>query len=42
MAKAAEAIAKMVQHGKFQLLKGQNHDVKTEAIAPVLIEFYRD
>jgi pimeloyl-ACP methyl ester carboxylesterase len=41
-AKAAEAIAKMVQHGKFQLLKGQNHDVKTEAIAPVLSEFYGD
>ena len=39
-AKAAQAIAKMVQHGKFQLLHGQNHDVKAEAISPVLSEFY--
>ena len=38
--KAAQAIADMVPHGKFQLLTGQNHDVKTEAIAPVLSEFY--
>jgi pimeloyl-ACP methyl ester carboxylesterase len=40
MAKAAEAIAKMVQHGKYHLLEGQNHDVKTDVIAPVLSEFY--
>ena len=40
MAKAAEAIASMVPHGKYQLLKGQNHDVKTEVIAPVLGKFY--
>ena len=38
--KAARAIADMVPHGKFQLLTGQNHDVKTEAIAPVLSEFF--
>jgi len=40
-AKAARAIASMTPHGKFQLLKGQNHDVKAEIIAPVLSEFYR-
>jgi hypothetical protein len=38
--KAAQAIANMVQHGKNQLLTGQNHDVKAEVIAPVLSEFY--
>jgi hypothetical protein len=38
--KAAQAIANMVQHGKYQLLTGQNHDVKAEVIAPVLSEFY--
>jgi len=38
--KAAEAIANMVPHGKYQVLPGQNHDVKAEVIAPVLSEFY--
>ena len=41
MAKAAQAIAKMVQHGKYQPLHGQSHDVDAEVIAPVLGEFYR-
>jgi hypothetical protein len=40
LAEAAKAIADMVQHGTFKLLIGQNHDVKTDAIAPVLSEFY--
>jgi len=40
MAKAAEAIAKMVPHGAYKLLSGQSHDVKAEAISPVLNEFY--
>jgi pimeloyl-ACP methyl ester carboxylesterase len=40
MAKAAQAIAKMVPHGKYQLLKGQTHDVDAEVIAPVLSQFY--
>jgi hypothetical protein len=39
-AKAAKAIAGMVQHGTFRLLSGQNHDVKAEVIHPVLSEFY--
>jgi pimeloyl-ACP methyl ester carboxylesterase len=38
--KAAQAIADMVPHGKYQVLPGQNHDVKAEVIAPVLSEFY--
>jgi pimeloyl-ACP methyl ester carboxylesterase len=38
--KAARAIADMVLHGKYQVLKGQNHDVKAEVIAPVVSEFY--
>jgi len=42
MAKVVEAIAKMVPHGKYQLLKGQSHDVDVEVIAPVLSEFYGD
>ena len=41
-AKAAQAIASMVQHGEFQLLPGQNHNVDPEVIAPVLSEFYND
>ena len=40
MPKAAQAIASMVQHGKYQLLKGQSHDVNNEVIAPVLATFY--
>jgi pimeloyl-ACP methyl ester carboxylesterase len=39
--KAARAIANMVPHGNYQVLPGQNHDVKAEVIAPVLSEFYR-
>ena len=42
MAKAAQAIAEMVQHGKYQLLKGQSHDVDAEVLAPVLSGFYGD
>jgi hypothetical protein len=38
--KAARAIADMVPHGNYQVLPGQNHDVKAEVIAPVLSEFY--
>ena len=38
--KAARAIADMVPHGTYQVLPGQNHDVKAEVIAPVLSEFY--
>ena len=38
--KAAQAIAGMVPHGKYQVLSGQNHDVKADVIAPVLSEFY--
>ena len=40
MAKAAQEIAKMVPHGKYQLLHGQRHDVDAEVLAPVLSEFY--
>jgi len=38
--KAAQAIANMVPHGNYQVLPGQNHDVKADVIAPVLSEFY--
>lgn len=38
--KAARAIANMIQHGKYQLLEGQNHNADAEVIAPVLSEFY--
>jgi pimeloyl-ACP methyl ester carboxylesterase len=41
MPKAAQAIANMVQHGKYQQLQGQSHDVNNEVIAPVLNAFYR-
>jgi pimeloyl-ACP methyl ester carboxylesterase len=41
MPKAAQAIASMVPHGTYRQLKGQSHDVNSEAIAPVLGEFYR-
>ena len=40
MPKAAQAIANMVPHGRYQLLSGQSHDVDVEIIAPVLSEFY--
>jgi pimeloyl-ACP methyl ester carboxylesterase len=42
MRKAAQAIANMVPHGKYQLLPGQSHNVDAEVIAPVLSEFYGD
>jgi pimeloyl-ACP methyl ester carboxylesterase len=38
--KAAQAIANMVPHGKYQILSGQNHDVDSEVLAPVLSKFY--
>jgi pimeloyl-ACP methyl ester carboxylesterase len=40
MPKAAQAIADMLPHGKYQLLAGQSHHVNAEVIAPVLSEFY--
>jgi len=40
IAKAAQAIAKMVSDGRYQLLPGQSHDVDAEVLAPVLSEFY--
>jgi hypothetical protein len=40
MPRAAQAIAKMVPHGKYRLLSGQSYDVDVEVIAPVLSEFY--
>jgi hypothetical protein len=40
MPRAAQAIAKMVPHGRYQLLSGQSHDVDVEVITPVLSEFY--
>jgi pimeloyl-ACP methyl ester carboxylesterase len=38
--KAAQAIANMVPHGKYQILSGQNHDVDSEVLAPILSKFY--
>lgn len=40
-AQAAQAITKMVPHGTYKLLSGQNHDVNAEVIAPVLVEFFK-
>jgi pimeloyl-ACP methyl ester carboxylesterase len=39
-APAAKAIARMVPHGAYKLLPGQNHNVDSKVIAPVLSEFY--
>lgn len=40
MNNVAEEIAKIVPGAKRKTLKGQTHDIKPEALAPVLIEFF--
>lgn len=40
MRASATALAKSIPHAEHRTLEGQMHDVKPEAIAPVLIEFF--
>lgn len=40
MGQTAEALAKAMPKGQRRTLEGQGHDVKAEALAPVLIEFF--
>jgi pimeloyl-ACP methyl ester carboxylesterase len=37
---AAAALAKAMPHAQHRILAGQTHEVKAEAIAPVLVEFF--
>lgn len=37
---SATALAKAIPHAKQQTLEGQTHDVKAEALAPVLVDFF--
>lgn len=37
----AMVLAKAIPHAQQRTLEGQTHDVKAEALAPVLVEFYR-
>ena len=41
MADTAKALAKAIPNAKHLVLEGQTHDVRSEAIAPVLIEFFK-
>jgi len=38
---SATTLAKAIPHAQQRTLEGQTHDVKAEAIAPVLVEFFR-
>lgn len=38
---SAMALAKAIPNAQHRTLEGQTHDVKAEALAPVLVEFYR-
>jgi pimeloyl-ACP methyl ester carboxylesterase len=42
MGDAAKAIAKAVPDGQARGLEGQTHDIVPSALAPVLLEFFRD
>jgi pimeloyl-ACP methyl ester carboxylesterase len=37
---SAQALAKAIPHAQQRTLEGQTHDVKAEALAPVLVEFF--
>ena len=37
----AKALAKAIPHTQYRTLEGQTHEVASEALAPVLIEFFR-
>lgn len=41
MRDTAQNLAKAIPHAKHRILEGQRHDVSSEALAPVLIEFFR-
>lgn len=38
---AAETLAKAMPQGQYRVLEGQSHEVSSEALAPVLIEFFQ-
>ncbi len=38
----AEVVAEAIPHAQRRTLEGQNHNVSEKAIAPVLVEFFRD
>ncbi len=40
MHETATALAKAIPHAQHRTLEGQTHDVKAEALAPVLVEFF--
>jgi hypothetical protein len=40
MRSGAEALARALPNGAFRLLDGHGHDVASEAIGPVLVEFF--
>jgi len=41
MAESAKALAAAIPHAQRRTLEGQTHDVKVEALAPVLVEFFK-
>jgi pimeloyl-ACP methyl ester carboxylesterase len=40
MLQAGKTLAKAIPHAQYRVLEGQTHEVKPEAIAPALIEFF--
>jgi pimeloyl-ACP methyl ester carboxylesterase len=38
----AKTLAEAMPHAQHRVLEGQTHEVSAEALAPVLIEFFRD
>jgi pimeloyl-ACP methyl ester carboxylesterase len=41
MKATAETLSKIMPHARLQILDGQTHEVSPEALAPVLVEFFR-
>jgi len=37
----AKALAKAMPHAQYRVLEGQAHDASAEALAPVLVEFFK-
>jgi hypothetical protein len=40
MVETARALSKAAPDAELRVLEGQNHDVKTEVLAPILAEFF--
>jgi hypothetical protein len=42
MQETAKTLANIIPNAEHRILEGQTHDVAAEALAPILIEFFKD